>query len=127
MSDRDRKPVAKPNFQHCTIFDDNLVAIHMKKIKLIFNKPVYQGMCILYLNKTVMYNFYYNYIKKKHESKATDSLCYQIVTQDFYEDISEDMEAKFDTFNFPKDHSFGIPIELNKKAIGMMKDECRGL
>ena len=43
---------AKPNFNHCNIFSEDLVAIHMKKTKLVFNKPVYLGMCILDLSKT---------------------------------------------------------------------------
>ena len=127
-----RKLAAKPNFRHCTIFDENLVAIHMKKIKLTFNKPVYLGMCILDLSKTLMYDFHYNYIKKKYGSKAkllftdTDSLCYVIETEDFYKDISEDAEAKFDTSNYAADHPSGIPVRLNKKVIGMFKDECGG-
>ena len=84
-----KKLAAKPNFKHCTIFDENLVAIHMKK-KIVFNKPVYLGMCILDLSKTLMYNFYYEYIKPKYETSAkllftdTGSLAYEIETQDFY-------------------------------------------
>ena len=127
-----KKLAAKPNYQHCTIFDENLVAIHMKKTKLVFNKPVYLGMCILDLSKTLMYDFHYNYIKKKYGTKAkllftdTDSLAYEIETEDFYKDISEDVKAKFDTSNFSSDHPSGIPTGLNKKVIGMMKDECGG-
>ena len=49
-----KKLAAKPNYQHCNIFDENLVAIHMKKTKLVFNKPVYLGMCILDLSKTLV-------------------------------------------------------------------------
>ena len=85
---------AKPNFNHCNIFSEDLVAIHMKKTKLYFNKPVYLGMCILDSSKTLMYEFHYNYIKKKYGDKAkllftdTDSLMYEIQTEDFYKDIS---------------------------------------
>ena len=58
-----QKLAAKPNFDHCTIFDENLIAVHMKKTKLYFNKPVYLGMSILDLSKSLMYDFHYNYIK----------------------------------------------------------------
>ena len=60
---------AKPNFKHCNIFNEKLIPIHMKKTKLTFNKPVYLGMCILDLSKTLMYEFHYNYIKKKYGDK----------------------------------------------------------
>lgn len=88
-----KKLAAKPNYKHCNIFDENLVAIHMKKTKLVFNKPVYLGMCILDLSKTLMYDFHYNYMRAKYGSKAkllftdTDSLAYEVRTNDFYKDI----------------------------------------
>ena len=56
----------------------------------------------------------------------TDSLCYEIETEDFYEDISNDVEKGFDTSNFPKDHPSGIPVGKNKKVPGLMKDEAGG-
>ena len=61
---------AKPNFERCTIFDENLIVIHMKKTRIVYDKPVYLGLCILDLSKTLMYDFHYNYIKKKYESKS---------------------------------------------------------
>ena len=70
----------KPNFTHCNIFSENLVAIHTKKTKLKFDKPVYLGMCILDISKTLMYDLQYNYVKWKYGDKAkllftdTDSL-----------------------------------------------------
>ena len=100
-----KKCAAKPNFDHCTVFDEDLVAVHMKT-ELVFNKPVYLGMSILDLSKTLMYDFHYKYIKKKFGSKAnllftdTDSLCYEIEKEDFFEDISADAQEKFDTSNF---------------------------
>ena len=127
-----KKLAAKPNFKHCNIFDENLVAIHMKKTKLVFNKPVYLGMCILDLSKTLMYDFHYNYIKNKFHNKATllftdtDSLAYEIETEDFYKDISGDVREFFDTSNFPKGHSSGIEVGCNKKVVGMFKDEAGG-
>ena len=56
----------------------------------------------------------------------TDSLAYEIETDDFFKDISGDVEAKFDTCNYPKDHTSGIPTGVNKKVVGMMKDEAGG-
>ena len=132
----DRKKVeklfAKPNLKHWTTFDENLIAVHLKRTKLVFNKPVYCGMAILDLSKTLIYDFHYKYIKPKYGEKAkllftdTDSLCYEIETEDFYKDISNDVEDNFDTSNFPKDHPSGIPVGKNKKVPGMMKDEAGG-
>ena len=65
-----QKLAAKPNYDRCTIFDENLIAVHMKKTKLYFNKVVYLGMSILDLSKSLMYDFHYNYIKSKYGDKA---------------------------------------------------------
>ena len=127
-----RKLIKQTNYQHRTIFSKNLAAIHMKRKKIKFNKPVYLGMCILDLSKKIMYNFHYNYIKEKYGDKAkllmtdTDSLVYEIETPDFYKDISPDVREKFDTSNYPKDHPSGIETGVNKKVIGMFKDEMGG-
>ena len=104
----------------------------MKKTRLIFDKPVYLGMCILDLSKTLMYDFHYNYIKQKYGNKAkllftdTDSLMYEIETSDFYKDISSDVKDKFDTSNYPPNHPSGITSGMNKKVLGMFKDEAGG-
>ena len=127
-----KKLTCKPNYQHHTIFCENLTAVHMKKVSLKFNKPVYLGMSILDLSKTLMYDFHYNYIKPKYGDSAkllftdTDSLAYEIQTEDFYRDISSDVKSKFDTSNYPKDHPSGILTGVNKKVIGMFKDEAAG-
>ena len=126
------KLVAKPNYDRCTIFDENLIAVHMKRIKLVYNKPIYLGMCILDLSKTLMYDFHYNYINKKYAEKAvllytdTDSLIYQIETKDFYADIAPDVISKFYTSNFHQAHPSGLYTEVNKKKLGMMKEENAG-
>ena len=123
---------AKPNYKHCNIFSEDLVAIHMKKMKLDFDKPVYLGMCILDLSKTLMYDFHYNYIKQKYRDKAkllltdTDSLMYEIQTEDFYKDINGDVKDRFDTSGYPPNHPSGIPSGFNKKVLGMFKDEVNG-
>ena len=132
----DRKKASKlssrPNFDRATIFDKNLIAIHMKKTEVYFNKPVYVGQAILDLSKTLMFDFHYNYIQKKYKDKAellftdTDSLIYHINTEDFYKDISSDILSKFDTSDYPSNHPSGIPTGVNKKVIGMFKDEVAG-
>ena len=127
-----KKLTCKPSYQHHTIFSKNLAAVHMKKTSLYFNKPVYLGMSILDLSKTLMYDFHYNYIKPKYGERAkllftdTDSLAYEIETKDFYRDISSDVKEKFDTSNYPKNHPSGILTGVNKKVIGMFKDEAAG-
>ena len=126
------KLAAKPNFKHCNIFDENLIALHMKKTSLTMNKPVYLGMNILDLSKILMFDFHYNYIKKKYGDKAkllftdTDSLMYKIQTEDFYKDISGDIKDRFDTSDYPPNHPSGIPTGCNKKVLGMFKDEAGG-
>ena len=130
--ERARKLISKPNFRSRKIFSENLISVHMKKTSLTMNKPAYLGMCILDLSKTIMYDFYYNYIKQKYGDKAillfsdTDSLMCEIETEDFYKDISGDVKDRFDTSDYPENHPSGIPTGINKKVLGMMKDEAAG-
>ena len=130
--DKFKKLVAKPNFLSRKIFNENLVSVHMKKTSLTMNKPVYLGMCILDLSKTLMFDFHYNYIIPKYGNKAkllftdTDSFIYEIQTKDFYKDISGDVKDRFDTSDYPDNHPSGIPTGINKKVLGMFKDEVAG-
>ena len=130
--DKAKKLVAKPNFKHHNIFCEELIGIHMKKTSLTMNKPIYLGMSILDLSKTIMYDFHYNYIKPKYGNKAkllftdTDSLMYEIETEDFYKDISGDVKDRFDTSDYPDNYPSGIPTGCNKKVLGMFKDEVAG-
>ena len=123
---------SKPNFDRATIFDENLVAVHMKKTEVYFNKPIYVGQAILDLSKTLMFDFHYNYIRKKYSNKAellftdTDSLLYLIQTYDFYHDIRKDITKKFDTSDYYENHPSGIKTGVNKKVIGKFKDEVGG-
>ena len=126
------KLTSRPNFDRVTIFDRNLIAVHMKKTEVYFNKPVYVGQAISDLSKTLMFDFHYNYIRTKYGNKVellftdTDSLLYQIKTKDFYKDISDDILDKFDTSDYPPNHPSGILTGVNKKVIGMFKDEVAG-
>ena len=84
-------------------------------------------MSVLHLSKTLMYDFHYNYIKKKYGEKAkllftdTDSLEYEIETEDFYKDIAPDVETMFDISNYPKEHPSGIPTGKNKKVRNVLR------
>ena len=96
------------------------------------NKPVYLGASILDLSKTLMYDFHYDYIVPKYGNRAqllftdTDSLCYELWTDDFFVDIAPDVESMFDTSNFAKEHPSGILTGKNKKVIGLFKEENGG-
>ncbi len=126
------KLVKKPNFEKVTEFDENLVAVHMKKTVVKLSKPIYLGMSILDLSKTLMYKFHYNHIKPKWGNDVellftdTDSLCYEIQTDDVYKDISKDADEWYDTSNYDKNHPSGLYSSKNKIVIGFMKDECGG-
>ena len=127
-----KKLTAKPNYESCKIFNENLVSVHMKKTSLTMDKPVYLGMSILDLSKITMFDFHYQYIKPKYGNRAkllftdTDSFLYEIQTEDFYKDISEDVKDRFDTSDYPESHPSGIPTGVNKKVLGMFKDEATG-
>ncbi len=126
------KLVKKPNYKRVSEFDENLVAVHMERTTVKLDKPIYLGMYILDLSKTLMYEFHYDYIKPKWEDKAkllftdTDSLCYEIQTNDVYKDIKNDTDEWYDTSNYEKDHPSGLYSGKNKKVIGFYKDECGG-
>ena len=99
------KCTSKPNYMLHKIFDNNLVAIRKCKLALKLNKPAYIGMCILAFSKVLMYKLHYDYIKNKYDSKSkllftdTDSLLYEIKTEDVYEDFGGNKE-KFDFSNY---------------------------
>ena len=134
------KTVMKSNFKSGVLFGENLMGCKMGKIKVVMNKPVYLGQVILDLSKIVMYEFHYDYMKPKYGENLklcymdTDSLIYQIKTEDFYTDIADDVPMRFDTSGYNPDRPCAggtgalcpLPIGLNKKVIGLMKDEFRG-
>ena len=135
-AERAEKLINKPNFVDVKIFDEFLIAVKMRKTRVVMNKPIYAGMTTLDLSKLLMFNFHYGYVKKKWNKVSvlytdTDSLVLEIETEDFFADISADVKEWFDTNDFPANHPAvlnGLPIVLeNKKKIGLMKDECGGL
>ena len=107
-----------------------MAGIHMRKTKLVLNKPVYTGMTILENSKILMYDFYYNYLKARYGHKCqlvytdTDSLILDIQTEDVYEDMKENSWL-YDTSNYPRDNP--LYDNRNKKVLGKMKYECGGL
>ena len=111
------------------LFGENLMGCEMDKIKVVMNKPVYLGQAILDLSKIVMYEFHYDHKKPKYGRNLklcymdTDSLVYHIKIKDFYEDITGDVKERFDMSGYSKEDARPLPIGLNKKIIGLMKDE----
>ena len=100
------KLMSEPNNHTRKQFSENLLAVEMKKTKVKMNKPVYLGMSILDISKMVMYKFWYNYIKPKYGDRAklcytdTDSFTIHIITEDFFEDIADNVKKWFDTSNY---------------------------
>ena len=127
--DKIRKLVASPLYARHVIFTNNLVGIDMHKSRLLLNKPVYTGMTILDKSKILMYDFFYNHLKKQYGEKCellytdTDSLLLKIETEDVYKDIKAN-ENFYDTSDYPKEHP--LHSTVNKKVLGKMKDECAG-
>ena len=126
------KLVSKPNYHTTKHFSDNLLATEMKKTKVKMNKTVYLGMSVLDISKTLIYEFWYDYLKPKRKDNSklcntdTDSFVINIPTEDFFEDINNDVERWFDTSNYDKNDERPLEIGVNKKVIGMFKDELRG-
>ena len=124
------KLVSEPNFHAVKLIDNNLAIIEMRKVKVKMNKPIYLGLSILDISKITMYEFWYDYVKIKYEDKArlcymdTDSFVVNIKTNDFYKDIAENVKERFDTSNYTFDRP--LPTGVNKKVIGLMKDELGG-
>ena len=124
------KLVSEPNYHTINLISEDLSIIEMKKTKVKMNKPIYLGLSILEINKILMYEFWYDYMKPKYNDNVR--LCYMdtysfimnIKTNDFYKDIANDVENRFDTSNYEVNRP--LPTGKNKKIIGLMKDELGG-
>ena len=121
------KLVSEPNYHTMSLISENLSIIEMKKVKVKMNKPIYLGLSILEISKIIMYEFWYDYVKKKYGDMVklcymdTESLIMTIKAKDFYKDIAQDVEERFDTSNYDADRP--LPKGKNKKVMGLMKDE----
>ena len=108
------------------------MAIEMRKTEVLMDKPIAVGQAILDISKVLMHEFYYDYLKSKYQDKVklcymdTDSFILQIQTDDFYEDISNDVDKCFDTSNYDKNDNRPLEIAKNKKVIDKLKDELGG-
>ena len=124
------KLVSEPNFHAMNLISENLSIIEMKKTKINMNKSIYLGLSILEISKILMYEFWYDYVKPKYNDNVrlcymdTDSFVMNIKTNDFYKDISDDVDNRFDTLNYGVNRP--LPIGKNNKVIGLMKDELGG-
>ena len=142
------KLVSEPNYHTINLISEDLSIIEMKKTNVKMNKPIYLGLSILEISKILMYEFWYDYMKPKHNNDVklcymdTDSFVMHIKTNDFYKDIASDVENRFDTSNYDVNTSETtaepsslersalarrpLPTGKNKKVNGLMKDELGG-
>ncbi|XP_020297152.1 uncharacterized protein LOC109861765 [Pseudomyrmex gracilis] len=122
--------IAKPNFHSRNVFAEDLVAIELRRLEVLFNKPLYVGMYILDISKTCLYEFHYDYMTPLYGYDCkilytdTDSLIYHIKCEDVYDDMKRDI-ARFDTSDYLADNLYNMP-RANKKVPGLMKDENNG-
>ena len=124
------KLVSEPNYHTINYISENLSIIEMNKTKVKLNKPIYLGLSILDISKILMYEFWCDYMKPKYGNRVKlchmdmDSFVMNIKTNDFYKDIANDVEKRFDTSNYECNRP--LPIGKNKKVIGLMKHELGG-
>ena len=108
---RRSKLISSPYYEYINIINDEVVVIKSKQIEVELKKPIYCGFTILDLSKVLMYDFHYNTIKKQYEDKAkllftdTDSLCYEIETEDLYDDMYRNKKL-YDFCDYKDDHLY---------------------
>ena len=122
--ERRKKLISEPNYSSCKQFSENLMAIEMRKTEVLMDKPIAVGQAILDISKTLMHEFWYDYLKRKYQDNIklcymdTDSFILQIQTDDFFKDINNDVNKWFDTSNYEKNDNRPLEIGKNKKVIG---------
>ena len=126
------KLASESNYHSTKCILKHLLVMEMKKTEVKMNKPIYLGQTILDISKNLMDEFWYNYIKPKYGDKAglcytdTDSFIMHIKKDDFYKDISGDVDKWFHTSNFNQNDNRTLEIGKNKKVLGKFKDEIGG-
>ena len=124
------KLVSEPNYHTINCISENLSIIEMRRRKVKVNKPIYLGLSILEISKILMYELWYDYMQPKYGDNVKlcymdiDSFIMNIKTEDFYKDIANDVEKRFDTSNYEVDRP--LYTGNNKKVIGLMKYELGG-
>ena len=118
----------RPTYVTHKLFDKDYAAIHEIKPVLVLKKPIYVGFTVWDLSKWKLYDFHYNFIEKIFDAELfftdTDSLTYEIKSENVYEEFFK-WKDLFDFSNYSKDSIFYD--ESNKKIIGKMKDEYDGV
>ena len=123
---------SEPNYHSTEYISKDLLIMEMRKVEVKMNKPIYLSQSILDISKTLIYEFWYDYIKPKYGDKAklcymdTDSFIMHIKTEDFYKDISNDVDKWFDTSNYDKNNNRLLEIGENRNVIDKFKDELGG-
>ena len=122
--------VSEANYHTINYISEDLSIIEVNKTRVKMNKPIYLGLSILDISKILMYEFLYDYMKPKYNDNVKlcyidmDSFVVNIKTNDFYKDIANDVENRFDTSNYEVNRP--LQTGKNKKVIGLMKDELGG-
>ena len=130
---RRSKLASKPNYHGTKYISEDLLIMEMKQREVYMNKPLYLGQAILDYSKMLMYEFWYDYLRPMYKDQIelcymdTDSFIIYVETDDFYKDISSDVNKWFDTSNYSKDINRTLEKVKNKKIIGKLKDELGGL
>ena len=130
--ERRKKLVSEPNYSSCKQFSENLMAIEMRKTEVLMDKPIAVGQAILDISKTLMHEFWYDYLKPMYQDNV--KLCYmdtasfilQVQTESFYKDIGYDVDEWFDTSNYDENDNRPLKVGVNERVIGKFKDELGG-
>ena len=117
--ERRKKLVSEPNYDSCKQFSDSLMDIEMRKTEVLMDNPIAVGQAILDISKTLTYEFWYDYLKPKYQDNIklcymdTDRFILQIQTDNFFNDINNDVNKWFDTSNYDKNDN--RPLEIGEK------------